>query len=374
MFFNFIFLGFTMVDKYLKSNWLLFIILIFAISRVIMSYQFGLANSLILHGKGTFAATMCNWDCKWYFTIINDRYDHTIRTSPKVWKGLANWAFFPLYPNIVGFVSDITTLGPVFTGILLNQLFIFITAVYFYRLLRLNFNDLNSRFGVVILVFSPFSVYFASLYTEALYIMLSVVGFYYLRTSRELTASILGGLLAATRPVGIMFMVPVFINFIRHRKPLTKLILALALSSAGLVCYMLFLHYRAGDFLAFKHIQKGWGRTGWDTAHLGKQIWAMITDFHNSVLFLISVLLSLYMLVKKYYEEALFNLACILPGVLTGTMMSEGRFCGTLFTFYFGLVVLAEKSWTIKISVLMISLVLYMSYYVYWVGHANFLI
>jgi len=36
--------------------------------------------------------------------------------------------------------------------------------------------------------------------------------------------------------------------------------------------------------------------------------------------------------------------------------------------------VLAEKSWTIKISVLMISLVLYMSYYVYWVGHANFLI
>ena len=374
MFFNLIFLGFTMVDKYLKSNWLLFIILIFAISRVIMSYQFGLANSLILHGKGTFAATMCNWDCKWYLTIINDGYDHTIRTSPKVWKGLANWAFFPLYPNIVGFVSDITTLGPVFTGILLNQLFIFITAVYFYRLLRLNFNDLNSRFGVVILVFSPFSVYFASLYTEALYIMLSVVGFYYLRTSRELTASILGGLLAATRPVGIMFMVPVFINFIRHRKPLTKLILALALSSAGLVCYMLFLHYRAGDFLAFKHIQKGWGRTGWDTAHLGKQIWAMITDFHNSVLFLISVLLSLYMLVKKYYEEALFNLACILPGVLTGTMMSEGRFCGTLFTFYFGLVVLAEKSWTIKISVLMISLVLYMSYYVYWVGHANFLI
>ena len=363
-----------MVDKYLKSNWLLFIILIFAISRVIMSYQFGLANSLILHGKGTFAATMCNWDCKWYLTIINDGYDHTIRTSPKVWKGLANWAFFPLYPNIVGFVSDITTLGPVFTGILLNQLFIFITAVYFYRLLRLNFNDLNSRFGVVILVFSPFSVYFASLYTEALYIMLSVVGFYYLRTSRQLTASILGGLLAATRPVGIMFMVPVFINFIRHRKPLTKLILALALSSAGLVCYMLFLHYRAGDFLAFKHIQKGWGRTGWDTAHLGKQICAMITDFHNSVLFLISVLLSLYMLVKKYYEEALFNLACILPGVLTGTMMSEGRFCGTLFTFYFGLVVLAEKSWTIKISVLMISLVLYMSYYVYWVGHANFLI
>ena len=374
MFFNFIFLGFTMVDKYLKSNWLLFIVLIFAISRIIMYYQFGLANTLILNGKGTFAATMCKWDCRWYLTIINDGYDHAIRTSPRIWKGLANWAFFPLYPNIVGFISKITTLGPVLTGILLNQLFVFIAAIYFYLLLRLNFSDLNSRFGVVLLVFSPFSVYFASLYTEALFIMLSVAGFYYLRSSREVAAGILGALLGATRPVGIMLMVPIFINFVRHRKPFTKMILVLAVAGTGLVFFMLFLQYRAGDFLAFQHIQKGWGRNGWDSAHLGKQIWAMVTDYHNSLLFLMSCILSIYMLMKKYYEEALFNLACILPGVLTGTMMSEGRFCGTLFTFYFGLVVLAEKSWTIKISVLMISLVLYMSYYVYWVGHANFLI
>ncbi len=363
-----------MVDKYLKSNWFLFILLIFVISRIIMYYQFSLANTLILHDKGTFATSMCKWDCKWYLTIINNGYDSAIRTSPKIWKGLANWAFFPLYPNIVGFVSKITTITPVLTGIILNQLFIFIAAVFFYRLLRLNFSDLNSRFGVVLLVFSPFSVYFASLYTEALYLMLSVIGFYYLRTSREIFGSVFGGLLSATRPVGIMFMVPVFINFIRYKKPLAKMIIALGIVSLGLVIYMVFLKYRAGDFLAFQHIQKGWGRKGWDSSNLGIQIWNMITDFHNSVLFLISFLLSCYMILKKYYEEAFFNLACILPGVMTGTMMSEGRFSGTLFTFYFGFVVLAEKSWTIKIAVLVISFVLYMSYYVYWVGHANFLI
>lgn len=363
-----------MVDKYLKSNWFLFIVLIFAISRTIMYYQFNIANVLLLHNKSTFSGAMCKWDCKWYLTIINDGYDHAIRTHPKIWKGLANWAFFPLYPNVVGITSKITTLDPVIAGILLNQLFIFIAAVFFYKLLRLNFNDLNSRFGVVLLVFTPFSVYFSSLYTEGLFIALSVVGFYCLRTNRDFRSGLLGGLLAATRPVGIMFLVPVFINFVRHRKNFLKMLIVLALAASGLVLYMLFLHYRAGDYLAFQHIQKGWGRKGWDMAHLGKQLWAMITDFHNSVLFLISFLLSIYMLVKKYYEEALFNLACILPGVMTGTMMSEGRFCGTLFTFYFGIVVLAERSWTIKISVLMVSLVLYMSYYIYWVGHANFLI
>jgi hypothetical protein len=363
-----------MVDKYLKSNWFIFIVLIFIISRIIMYYQFGVANALILHDKATFASAMCKWDCKWYLTIIHDGYDHSVRTSPRVWRGLANWAFFPLYPNLVAFTTKVTGLGPVLAGILLNQLFIFIAAVFFYKLLRLNFNDLNSRFGVVLLVFSPFSVYFASLYTEALFIMLSVTGFYFLRTNREITGSILGGLLSATRPVGIMFTVPVVINFLRHRKNLFKLVIVLALASAGLLIYMWFLKQRAGDYLAFQHIQKGWGRKGWDHAHLGRQLWAMVTDGHNSVLFAVSCLLSFYMLAKKYYEEALFNLACILPGALTGTMMSEGRFCGTLFTFYFGIVVLAEKSWTIKILALVTSVVLYMSYYVYWVGHANFLI
>lgn len=366
--------GLSMVDKYLKSNWLFFIVLIFVVSRVIMYYQFNVANTLLLHDKGTFASVMCKWDCKWYLTIINDGYDHVVRTSPRVWKGLANWAFFPLYPLLVSFMSKITFIDPVIAGILLNQVFVFVAAIFLYKLLRLNFNDLNSRFGVILLVFSPFSVYFSSLYTEGLFLVLSITGFYFLRTSRGFTACILGGLLSATRPVGIMFAVPVFVNYIRHRRPLKKMLIALAIVCTGLICYMVFLQFRAGDFLAFQHIQKGWGRKGWDTLRLGKQVWTMFTDFHNSMLFLISFLLSLYMIIKKYYEEAFFNLACILPGVLTGTMMSEGRFCGTLFTFYFGIVVLAEKSWTIKIIILMVSLVLYMSYFVYWIGHANFLI
>jgi len=363
-----------MVDKYLKSNWLLFIVLIFVISRVIMYYQFNIANSLLLHDKGDFTSVMCKWDCKWYLTIINDGYDHAVRTHPKIWKGLANWAFFPLYPNLVAITAKVTTLDAVLAGILLNQLFVFIAAIFFYRLLRLNFNDLNSRFGVTILVFSPFSVYFSSLYTEGLFLALSISGFYFLRTNREIKGSILGGLLSATRPVGIMFLVPVFINFIRYRKSFKLMVISLLIASAGLIVYMAFLQYRAGDFLAFQHIQKGWGRKGWDFVHFGRQLWVMVTDFHNSVLFAISFLLSIYMLIKKYYEEACFNLACILPGVMTGTMMSEGRFCGTLFTLYFAVVVLAEKSWTIKVLALLLSFVLYLSYYIYWVGHANFLI
>lgn len=363
-----------MVDKYLKSNWLLYILALFIISRVIMYYQFNVANVLLLKGNGSFLTTMCKWDCKWYLTIVNNGYDDAVRTTPKIWKGLANWAFFPLYPTLVAIVSKSLHVGPILTGVVLNQLFVLVGAVFFYKLLRLNFNDINSRFGVALLIFSPFSIYFSSLYTEGLYLLLSIMGFYFLRTNRIIVGAIFGGLLSATRPVGIMFIAPIVVNYLRSRTTFIKALIALIIASSGLIAFMFFLHNKTGDFLAFQHIQKGWGRKGWETANLGKQLWDMITDYHNSVLFALSFFMSIYLILKKYYEEAVFNLACILPGVLTGTMMSEGRFCGTLFTFYFAMVVVAEKSWTTKILILSTCIVLYMSYYIYWVGHSNFLI
>ena len=109
------------------------------------------------------------------------------------------------------------------------------------------------------------------------------------------------GLLSATRPVGIMFLVPVFINFVRI-KQFKAYAYCFGYYSSGLVVYMAFLQYRAGDFWHF-NISKRLGRKGWDTAHLGKQLWVMATDFHNSVLFLISFLLSIYMLIKSIMKK-----------------------------------------------------------------------
>ena len=137
---------------------------------------------------------------------------------------------------------------------------------------------------------------------------------------------------------------------------------------------MIYLQLHVGDFLAFKHIQKGWGRHGINTEAFGEQLWQMVKDTHNFVLFMISVMLSIYLIGMKYYEEAVFNLLCILPGALTGTMMSEGRFCGTLFTLYFGLVIMARKSDSFKLSLGLIFILFYISYFMYWMAHATFLI
>lgn len=339
-----------------------------------MLYQYNLAKTILIRGHYTFADLMCKWDCKWYLTIINEGYDKHLRNSPHVWKGLANWAFFPLYPYVVKIISLIIQVNPTLTGIILNQFFIFGAILLFYKYLRTCVDELNSRFGVILLAFSPFSIYFASLYTEAMFLFLSLAAFYFMDTNKPVVAAICGGLLSATRPLGCMFSLSFFYHLCRKHGFKRKYIWLIILSISGLLMYMLFLYFKTGDYLAFHTVQKGWGRHGFDPHHLSSQLERMLRDYHNSILFLISFILSIYLFLNKYIEEALFNLLATFPGVLTGTMMSEGRFCGTLFTFYFGIVILCKKSSTLKLAVSILFFLFYVSYFLYWMAHASFLV
>ncbi|HMT02724.1 MAG TPA: mannosyltransferase family protein [Burkholderiales bacterium] len=361
------------MGKLLKIHWLLFCIIIFVVSRLVMLYQYNLMNNILLHYHNDFFKVMCKWDCEWYITIIKDGYDVYPRLTPKFWHGLANWAFFPLYPYIVKIVIFFTNTPPIATGVILNQIFIFMAFIVFYKYLKLFVDELNSRFGVLLLAFSPFSIYFASIYTEALFLLLSLSAFYLMRINKPILSAVCGGLLSATRPVGIMFSLTYLYFNIKNNNKKYKTMLGFLLTTSGLLLYMLYLYFHTGDALAFKHIQQKWGRVGFST-QWAMQLYLMIKDYHNSLMFLISCILSIYLFFDKHIEEAIFNLLCILPGVLTGQMISEARFSGTLFTFYFGLVLLAKNSRTLKLVFATLFLIFYISYFLYWMAHASFLI
>lgn len=363
--------------KLLKIHWMFFCVIIFIISRALMLYQYNLMNNILLHYDSNFNdffQVMCKWDCEWYSSIIKNGYDLYPRLTPKVWYGLANWAFFPLYPYLVKGVIFITHTPLIATGIILNQLFVFIAILIFYNYLKLFFDELNSRFGVVLLAFSPFSIYFASLYSEALFLLLSLSAFYLMRINKPYLSAICGGLSSAVRPVGIMFSFIYLYFGIKTAEKKYKLIFGLALAVSGLLLYMLYLHFLVGDALAFKHIQEKWGRVGYSSEHWIRQLYHMMRDYHNSLVFLMSCGLSIYLFFNKYIEESIFNLLCILPGFISGQMVSEGRFSGTLFTFYFGLVLISKNSKILKIIFTFLFLVFYISYFLYWIANFDFLI
>ena len=218
---------------------------------------------------GRFVSSMCRWDCEWYVTLAERGYDPF--PTPKLINA-GNWAFFPLYPMLVGALRAITGLQTILAATGLSILLSIASARVAWPLLG---RDLRAYtlFSVFLLA-GPFSFYFTTFFTEVLFLFLTLCVFAALRQKQFLLAGVLAGLLSATRIVGVFIVFAILWEMWRAhreaggswrdfvpaiiRKP--DWLLALAVAPLGLFAYMFFLHQLIGDALAFSHVQRAWGR------------------------------------------------------------------------------------------------------------------
>jgi hypothetical protein len=231
------------------------------------------------------AAPAARWDAAWYLVIAHFGYrpDLSAFTSSRT-------AFFPLYP--LG-LSAISQLGvpPVLAGVLLS---LGALALALYGIHRLTTLELArpgrsssivghpgsgevARLAVLVTAFAPMAFYFSAVYTESLYLALSVGVFWCARQGRWAWVGVLGALAAATRSTGLVLLLPAvmlylygpredrvpdFLSGVRWRPKyrLRRDVLWLGLVPAGLGLYMAYLALDGGDALLAFHAQGVWGR------------------------------------------------------------------------------------------------------------------
>jgi Mannosyltransferase (PIG-V) len=166
------------------------------------------------------AAPAARWDSDWYLVIARYGYRPDLGpfTAPRT-------AYFPLYPlgmRVVGFAGVPLLLA----GVLLS-LCAFALALYgIHRLTTLELSRAAARgatspragevarLAVIITAFSPMAFFFSAVYTDSLYMALSVALFWSARQGRWLWVGLLGGLAAATRSTGLMLLVPALIIYL----------------------------------------------------------------------------------------------------------------------------------------------------------------
>ncbi len=79
-----------------------------------------------------------------------------------------------------------------------------------HRLAALEFGSLDAaRLAVLATAFAPMAFFFSAVYSESLYLALSVGVFWCAREGRWALAGVLGGLAAATRSTGLVLLLPV---------------------------------------------------------------------------------------------------------------------------------------------------------------------
>jgi hypothetical protein len=202
------------------------------------------------------------WDAGWYIEIARDGYRYE-PGSP------GNAAFFPLYPMLIRAIHTLLFLPAndywwLVTAIGLSNTVLLIGLTYFRALLAMDFNEeIASRATIYLLIF-PTTFFFSAVYSESLFLALTVGAFYYARTNRWLLACTLAALGTLTRSQGIILALPLLIEYLSKRNfSLRKVgwnIAAFAVIPAALFAFALFLKLRFGSWTVMFDVQGTWGR------------------------------------------------------------------------------------------------------------------
>ena len=203
------------------------------------------------------AAPLGRWDSVWFLAIADGGYD-----------GGAREAFFPLYP-LLARVAGAPLGSSLIGGALLSTALLGVALVLLHRLVTLDFDRAVARNAVLVTALFPMAFFFSAVYSESLFLALSIGAVYAARRERWAWAGALGALAAATRSAGVVLLVPLVMIYLwdvarprwHARRPLRADALWLALVPFGLVAYCAYLGLAGHDALAPFHAQDVWFRS-----------------------------------------------------------------------------------------------------------------
>jgi hypothetical protein len=246
------------------------------------------------------AAPAARWDAAWYLVIAHYGY----RPDLGALTG-SRTAFFPLYPLGLRALSDVG-LAPVIAGVALSIAALAAGLYGLHRLTTLEVARLRhraheatappgagllrraaplstldarevARLVVLLTAFAPMAFFFSAVYSESLYLALSVGVFLCARRGRWASAALLAALAGATRSAGIVLVLPIALLYLygpredrRADFPLARGLrpryrprrdaLWIVLAPVGLGLYMAHLALAGGDALAPFHAEAVWSR------------------------------------------------------------------------------------------------------------------
>jgi Mannosyltransferase (PIG-V) len=230
------------------------------------------------------AAPAARWDSAWYLVIAHYGYrpDLGVFTASRS-------AFFPLYPLGLRTVSELGV-QPLLAGVLLSVAALALGLYGIHRLTTLELPRLVrapdrggevARLAVLVTAFAPMALYFSAVYSESLYLALSVGVFWCARQGRWAWAGTLGALAGATRSAGVVLALPIAILYLygprEDRAPdfpdprtwwracapryrLRRDVLWLALLPVGVAAYLTYFALDGGSALLPFHAQQVWSR------------------------------------------------------------------------------------------------------------------
>ena len=199
------------------------------------------------------------WDGIWYQRIADYGYDPTVAHGNGV-------AFSPLYPLMVREVASALSITYLAAGVLISTVCFLVALVLLHGLIARRSGERMARTAVWLTAFFPVAYLFSSVYTESLYLLLTVLAFVLIERGWVLGSSVVGALTVLARPQGILLTPALAVRIWKDegRRPswgMALRMLPLLLMPLAYVAFGAYLYYRTGDPFATQTAQAtGWGR------------------------------------------------------------------------------------------------------------------
>ena len=337
-----------------------------------------------------------NWDGLWYRLIALDGYGGGVQS--------AKAAFWPLLPGVMRGGSALTGWTVDAVGYLTANLAFLGALLVLYRLIVLDYGDVAlARRTLWVLALFPTALFFSAVYTESLFLLLTVGALYLWRRDRLWLAGMIGIAAALCRSGGVFLVLP-FLALLwdRHRgdwRGYWRGIVPAGFPALGPVIFAALLEREQGNWNAFIDVQEQWNRYsaapwetlrcalftchtlggepdgvswGWLSELVNDPSWATLTSrewrvsvANSDVLELVVTLLFLVLAVLGLRMLPPYQTLWVLPGLIipllqpseVHALMSMPRFVLVLFPLFIVLARILRPGW-VRIPWLAVSVTL----------------
>lgn len=253
-----------------------------------------------------------------------------------------NLVFYPLYPffmRIIGvFTGDLAL-----AGMLVSQISFSLAGIFLYELILLDGDKKMAWDGVMLLSIYPFSMFAMGVFSEGLFLMLSIACLYAIRKENFFAAGVVGLFAALTRVQGMLLMFPAVYEVIAgkfgpDKRRFQKKDFFIFLIPCGFAVYLLINYLIHGNFFQFLIYEEGepWYQT---TRWLGDNLelhYDMARDYEALSLIIYYVQIALFFIALGVLFYGLMQnekISYLLYGgvylgftYLSGWMISGGRY------------------------------------------------
>jgi hypothetical protein len=181
---------------------------VFIAIRIILSVIAVFASSMLPLQQGLHYTTSYSdniwldvwtrWDSEHYIKISRTGYEPDTLTI----------AFFPLYPAMMALLAPFVGGDQVLAGIIISSIVTFTALFYIFKLAEWEFGPGTAKRALLYLAVYPFAFYMLAVYTESLFLTLTIAAFYYARRGKWRVVVPLAFLSGLSRPTGLLLFLP----------------------------------------------------------------------------------------------------------------------------------------------------------------------